>query len=396
MATSEKKLKILLYGSISESQYRTQNLIRILINSGHLVTLVNPNFYAKPAAKKASFTNKILMSVHLLEVMIKILFADVVYILPFNTHLIEHAMRATRIFHKSLVTESFISLYDAFVKDRKVYGEGSREAALAKHRDRLALTQSNYVIAPSEHEVHYWETMLGIQVNRHKVFIAPIFANSTLTTKNAQPQNEVLRICWWGTFIPLHGLEHILAAMQLLKERGVQFTCQLFGVDNPFYQTYAEQIQARGLDSHLTLRKDLKFSDRSLPRYLRENCDLALGIFGNTDRARNTVPTKVVDALSLGLPLLTMRSSALSEFFDPEVDLWTCEPNPAAIATAIQAIQAGTLYPVDWQQTHQKVLATFSPDNYEMVIDQVLQTIAQPPPVPMAPALSSKLYSLKV
>jgi len=32
-------------------------------------------------------------------------------------------------------------------------------------------------------------------------------------------QDGVLRICWWGTFIPLHGLDNILQALKILKEQ---------------------------------------------------------------------------------------------------------------------------------------------------------------------------------
>jgi len=41
-----------------------------------------------------------------------------------------------------------------------------------------------------------------------------------------------IKICWWGTFIPLHGLDKILQAMKILKEHELQFTCI---VDNPHF-----------------------------------------------------------------------------------------------------------------------------------------------------------------
>lgn len=133
--------------------------------------------------------------------------------------------------------------------------------------------------------------------------------------------------------------------MKLCKEREVQFTCNLFGVDNPFFCVYTEKIQANELDSHVFLRKDLNFSDNSLPHYLIENCDLALGIFGNTNKAINAVPNKLIEALAMGIPTLTMNSPALREFFNPETDFWTCEPFPESIAEkfwqslAVQLIQ---------------------------------------------------------
>jgi len=112
-------------------------------------------------------------------------------------------------------------------------------------------------------------------------------------------QDGILRICWWGTFSEMHGLDNILEAMKLLKEK-VPFICNLFGVDNPFFNIYAEKFSQKNL-IHVFLRKDLKFFDDSLPIYLVENCDLARR-FGNTDRARNAFPIKLVEALSMGIP----------------------------------------------------------------------------------------------
>jgi hypothetical protein len=164
--------------------------------------------------------------------------------------------------------------------------------------------------------------------------------------------------------------------MKLLKEREVKFTCNLFGIDNPSFSVYAEKIQLDKLDSHVFLRKDLTFFDDSLPRYLIENCDLALGIFGNTAKANNTVPTKLVDALSLGIPTLTMNSPALTEFFNPQTDLWTCEPSSVSIAETVMKIIGGMVHSVDWLQTRQKVLSTFSVTQYQMVVSKILSKIA--------------------
>ena len=99
----------------------------------------------------------------------------------------------------------------------------------------------------------------------------------------------------------------------------------------------------------------MSFFDGKLPEYLIDNCDLALGIFGETLKAERAIPNKVVEALSMGIPTLTRHSPALNEFFDIELDLWTCEPSPDAIADAILKIYLQSLYPVSWQSTLNQV-----------------------------------------
>lgn len=55
-----------------------------------------------------------------------------------------------------------------------------------------------------------------------------------------------------------------------------------------------------------------------------------------------------------------MNSPALREFFNPETELWTCENTPESIAESIVSIASGSAYSVDWKQTREKVLETFS------------------------------------
>jgi len=164
--------------------------------------------------------------------------------------------------------------------------------------------------------------------------------------------------------------------MKILQEEKLSFTCNFFRVDNPFFSLYNDKIQFSKLEQHVFLRKDLSYSNGSLPQYLVDNCDLALGIFGNTDKAFNCVPNKLVEALSLGIPTLTMNSSALKEFFNPEADLWTCEPSPESIAEFIFTIATGAAHPVDWQFTRQKVQSTFSVARYQEVVNKVLEGVS--------------------
>ncbi|MDJ0691592.1 MAG: glycosyltransferase [Xenococcaceae cyanobacterium MO_188.B32] len=274
----------------------------------------------------------------------------------------------------------YISIYDTFVRDKKILKgkqieADSNQAKAMLEKDILALTKSDFIIHTASHELDYWEKLLNIKLEKEKVFIAPNFNVSRLAHRRKFKQDGKLKICWWGTFIPLHGLDNILQAMKILQEKEVQFACNLFGVGNALFTKYAEKIQLDRLEDCITLRKDLSFSDDSLPKYLIDNCDLALGIFGNTDKAYNTVPNKLIEALSMEIPTLTMSSPALKEFFEPETDLWTCQPSPEAIAESILTIANGAAYPVDWEQTRQKVLDTFSVNRYQEVVSNVLERV---------------------
>lgn len=364
MLTKTRSIKILLYGKSFPVNYRSKALIDILQRSHYCISQFSPDFYWS--------SNKFLSVFAWLDLLIKAIFADVIYLLPKNTIYIQNAIWIARLLRKKLIVEMHISLYDNYVKEYKA-SKKDREAKIFKQSDILALTKSDYLIHSADYELAYWEKLLDVNVDRSKVFIAPnCNTSNTLIHQRSFMQDGVLRICWWGTFIPLHGIDKILQAMQILKEKGVNFTCDLFGIDRPVFYTYAEKIKSASLADCVFLRKDLRFDNGSLPKYLIDNCDLALGIFGDGDAALHALPNKLNEALAMRIPTLTMNAPALTEFFDPETDFWTCEPSADSIAISILNIVNGVAYLVDWEQSCQKALNTFSVVRYQEVLQQVL------------------------
>jgi glycosyltransferase involved in cell wall biosynthesis len=369
------RVKVLLYGNVGPRGYRSKILLNHLRNSNCHVFQVRPSIYKSDRLKFWKYFLKLGNLATILgsiELFFKAAIADVIYLLPTNTNSIKSAIWTARFFNKPLIVEMNISLYDTFVRDRKMFPEGSIKAQAMRDKDILALTKADYIIHPSIKELNYWEKFLGIGIERQKVFISPLCHVSPTRLKRNFMQDGRLKICWWGTFIPLHGIDNILQAMKILHSQGLNFTCSLFGVDSNLFHEYAKKIQIAQIEDCVLIRKDLNFGDGSLPNYLVEHCDLALGIFGNTDKAYHAVPNKLVEALSMGIPTLTMNSPALSEFFNPKIDLWTCEPTPESIAASIRKIAGGAAEPVDWEQTRQKVLNKFSVAQYQEVVSKIL------------------------
>ncbi len=382
MSISKKRLKILLYGNFFGA-YRSQNLVKYLLDSGYRVSIISPEFFYERGEKKDIFAKVlrlIFSGYYLIELCIKAALADVIYLLPLNSELIRPVVWTSRLFRTKLVVEMYISAYDTLVREKQEVPAGSAAAQLLYRNDRLALTEADYIVHLSRYELSYWEKILDVKLLDQKLLIAPLFCESRLQMfRHERIPAQCLHICWWGTLIPSHGISNILEALHILQIRGLDFSCQLFGIPAKgkeyLVKTYKTQIDQLELSEKVTLRQDLKFTDSSLPQYLVENCDLALGIFGDTEKAQSTVPNKLVEALVLGIPSLTMSTPSLDEFFDPEVDLWTCESTPEIIANTISQIYEKTIYQVDWAKTREKVCQIFSVNKYHQMVEQVLNTV---------------------
>lgn len=379
MAISKKRPKILVYGNLFGA-YRSQNLIKYLLDSGYRISLIVPEFYHERGEKKDLLT-KVLRVVfstyYLVNLFIGAALADVVYLLPLNSNLIGPVLLACRLFRTRLIVEMYISSYDTLVREKSEFPTDSREAKRLKKQDALALEKSDCIVHLSRYELRYWEHLLEAAVDDKKLWVAPLFCESELLQfKWHAIRGDALRICWWGTLIPTHGLENILLGLQKLKSVNIPFTGHLFGMPPTgkpeIFEAYKTKIETMELSDVVFLRQDLRFSNASLPKYLMENCDLALGLFGNTEKAKAAIPNKLIEALSMGIPSLTIDTPALNEFFEPTEDIWVCTPDPDDIARAITEIFENTIYPVNWSATREKVLDTFSIATYHRVIDQVI------------------------
>ena len=377
MSIIKRRPKILLYGNVVGS-YRSQNLVKFLLDSGYRISLLSPDFYTEHGEKKSLFAKlarMILSGYRFVELFIQTALADIVYVLPLNTQLIKPVGLACRLCGAKLITEMYISRYDTLVRERQEIEANSVLANKAKASDITALTQSDYVVHLSRYELQYWGDLLNIKIDFDKVLIAPLFCEPDLINfQSSHVFDGVLNIFWWGTFIPTHGLDVILQALIILKQKQIKYTCHLFGIPpkgkEHLFKDYETQIETADLGDRVFLRKDLRFSDNSLPRYLAENCDVALGIFGRTEKAKAAIPNKLVEALTMGIPILTMDTPALEEFFDPDTDLWTCGSDPDAIAEALSAIANQTAPQVNWEKTQQKVLDLFNLTQYQKVIEK--------------------------
>lgn len=229
-----------------------------------------------------------------------------------------------------VVFDALVSLYDTFVSDRKIverHSAGSLRYALT---DRVSCGCATTVVLDTNEHLRYFHETFGIPLS--KMRRVPVGTDDEVFHPIAGPPAEPgFDVCFVGTFIPLHGIEHIVRAAKLLEdESGIRFTIIGRGQTFPEMAALARDLGVRNVD----FEDPVPFE--ALPQAL-SRADVCLGIFGDTDKARRVVPGKAFNALAMAKPLLTGSSPAMEELgFRDRVNARLIEMgSPAALAEAI-------------------------------------------------------------
>lgn len=133
----------------------------------------------------------------------------------------------------------------------------------------------------------------------HQLHALPVGAIETLASYNPEPHTE-LKVLFYGSFLPLHGVTVILQAIQQLPELPIHFT--FIGGDT-HDQQQIRQLQAQFSEKKITHLLWVEL-EQLLNTFLA-NTDVCLGgPFGNTAQAHRVITTKTSQALAIGCPVI--------------------------------------------------------------------------------------------
>lgn len=345
---NQRKLKVLLVGNY-KGKNRVPAINEILLEDprdGRYHVMHNSR--TLPQTKKtrrslslayliASVNRAIYSIISSIDFLLKAYWADVIVLLPMCHDEITKISRFIHLKKKKVISELYISAYTTYL-DRTPPGKISiRHEKRVKLLDQKILTLSDILIHVSKAEVeHLCHTLGGVEL-KGKLEIIPLAGPQR---KLAEPSSSsVYRICWWGSFIPLHGVDTIIDAASILVETDNNLEITLFGLPSPQVKLYEKSIQDKGLAKNVRLRTQETFNNGRLEEILSVECDLALGSFGRSEKAGIVLVNKVIDAIAMRLPVLTCESKAVSEFFDTDSDLFVCKSTPQSLADSISSIR---------------------------------------------------------
>ncbi|MFP4082069.1 MAG: glycosyltransferase [Candidatus Aminicenantes bacterium] len=198
--------------------------------------------------------------------------------------------------------------------------------------DSWAFRLSDLILADTgSHKKHYCQKY---RLPSDKIEVLPVgFDSDIFNPSRTQPlpKQEHFQVLFFGSFLPLHGVETILESAKILstQDPAVRFRLVGSGQTRP---------QARALASELDLNNvffENWVSQRNLPHRIA-SCQVCLGIFGKGEKAKRVVPHKIFQAMAMRKPVITLRTPAVEEFFSDRVNVFLCpDSKPSSLAQAI-------------------------------------------------------------
>lgn len=222
-----------------------------------------------------------------------------------------------------LLFDPLVSRWDTQVRDIGRVPERTLSAARLHLSDRISMGLADTVLCDTWEHGEFFSTAFGVP--RGKLARVPVGADreafalgaarsTTTAALGARPSTErrPLEIAFVGGFLPLHGMAVVVQAAARLEARhGPDFARFTLAGHGMHAYLVDRDIAALGLRSVRRLPR-IPYADALT---VLAKSDVALGIFGTSEKAGRVVPHKVYQSLALGVPTVTRRSAAIAEFF---------------------------------------------------------------------------------
>ena len=343
-------MKICVLGPI-KGAYRVKTIVGALINSGYEICLCDIKYDA--TKRKSSFYIKKLC--YYVSSVLGIITSDVVYISPFahNTRMIYIA----RLLSKKIITDFYVSLYDMEVLDKKNVAMNSYKAKKLLKKDLYALRNSTLVFFLNDAEARYYTKVVGTDFSNTNMAILPlgISAKENVKLDYFKKKRDCLNICWVGTYIPLQGLDIILKAIAILKKADkIKFHLYIWGDSEKKGRKYLSMINELNIQDVVSVHNEWG-NFEAFSAHMIEKCDVNLGIFGDSQKAKTVLANKVIDGMAFKAPVITAYSDGVCNYFKDGENIILCKNTAESLASAIVRVAE-----MDLEQVNEIVKSAYS------------------------------------
>ncbi len=232
-----------------------------------------------------------------------------------------------------LLFDAFISLYDTLCFDRKRFAPASLGGRLAYALDAWSCRLADAVILDTAAHARYFCQTFRLDPAKVKV----LYAGCDETLFSPLPvREEPGLVLYYGSFLPLHGIETILRAANLLRDQPA-FRLRILG-EGP------QSAIARRLAQELRL-ENVEFAPsvplESLPAEIARASLCLGGHFSAIPKAGRVIAAKSFQCLAMAKATVLGDNPANAELFRHAESAWFCPmDDPSALAGSIRLLLA--------------------------------------------------------
>lgn len=259
------------------------------------------------------------------------------YYIPYPAYLDYFYLRLlTRGDGKKVVVDGFLCLHDTLVHDRKMVSPQGCLSRIIRWIERSVLSGADLVFIDTSRQ----REVLLKQYNLEEKSIVALPVGIDESVWGPAPRLQLgdeFTVLFWGTFIPLHGIDTIIRSAHILQKTFPQIKFRLIGDGQtaPDVLTLIEQLNV----TNVSWRHSL-VPAREL-RSCLDSSHCVLGIFGESEKGGNVIPYKAYQAMACNKILISRSGPAILELLDGQNDpglLLVPPADPEALALMIVSV----------------------------------------------------------
>lgn len=231
---------------------------------------------------------------------------------------------AKLIFRKPIIFDVFTSHYMGYILDRKYFSPKSLRAKYYRFLDRWSCKLANLIILDTQAHIEYFAKEFNLPVSKfRRIWLG---ANTELHQPIVKSHTGVFSVLFWGSFIPLQGVEYIIQAAKILEREPIVFNLVGKGQTYDANKKLAEELSLKNVNFLG------RVSDESLANHI-SNTDICLGTFSDGLKADITIQNKIFESLASRKAMITEMTSSIVELLSDEQGVLFCrkaDPNDLA------------------------------------------------------------------
>jgi glycosyltransferase involved in cell wall biosynthesis len=266
---------------------------------------------------------------------------------------------------KPLVYDEFLNPYLWFVDEHKKSKENSMLTRLIRWYVRFTLRSANHVLSDTNLHADYSAKLSDTARDKFTALYVGTDENVFKISKKPKHRKstETFEVFFYGTFLPLHGIDVILDAANLLShEKHIKFTIVGGASREKDMEAFLDKLN----DKNVSNVRHLSWVDfEKLPKYIEESDVCLGGPFANSPQAQKVITGKTYQFLAMGKATIVGKIAEDVGFVDKKNCLFVDQGSAKSIADA-----------VGWAYGHRgelNVIGTNGDSLYDKVFSQQAQ-----------------------